>query len=54
MSIQLLDVVLLIEHSGHAAVVGDRLGVRILVAAEVEREIDHALLAVQIFLLKID
>lgn len=54
MSIEFLDVVLLIEHGRHAAGL-DGIGRIVLHAAtarsEVQREVDHSLLAIQIFFL---
>ena len=66
MSVELLDVVLLVEDGAHAVVALLDGGVLVLVAPlvvvprdvalapQVEGEVDHALLGVQVFLLKYD
>jgi len=54
MSIQLFDVILLIEHRGHIVVlqlVVRRLAGYVIAVAQIKREINHALLTVEIFLL---
>jgi len=54
MSVQLLDVILLIEHRGHIVVlqlVVRRLAGYVIAVAQIKREIDHTLLTVEIFLL---
>lgn len=53
-SVQLLDVVLLIEHRGHIVVfqlVVRRFARYVITVAQIERKIDHALLTIEIFLL---
>ena len=52
MSVELFDVVLLIEDGRHVSGVRSCLGAGILVGAEVQREVDDALLAVKVFLLE--
>jgi len=54
MSVELFDVVLLVEDGRHVPVVGVRCAViaGILITSQVQRKINHTLLAIEILFLK--